>query len=39
MWILICLFFVVAFIWSLITAPLRSAKSLKNIEKELKRRG
>ena len=38
MWLLIFLFMIVAFIWSAITAPMRSAKSLKRIERELRKR-
>lgn len=38
MWILIGLFVVGGWVVSTITAPARSAKSLKEIERELKRR-
>ena len=38
MWGLIILFVVGCWLWGAITAPARAAKSLKNIEQELKRR-
>ena len=39
MWFLIAAGVGVLFLWSAVTAPSRAAKSLKEIERELKRRG
>lgn len=38
MWTLIFLSVIVVFVWNMITAPMRAAKSLKKIERELRRR-
>lgn len=38
MWLFIFLVVIVVFIWNMITAPMRSAKSLKRIERDLRKR-
>ena len=37
-WILVITFLVVSFVWKTVTAPARSADTLKRIERELQRK-